>query len=91
MPIKAKLVEPKGDKNWSLQLFGVPGSRYDSNVERANIWYICRVVGERYGARPFLQGDYEDWMMIEFWSGSQNLILEVCMKICEELKIELEI
>ncbi|MDO8640855.1 MAG: hypothetical protein Q7R33_04875 [Nitrosarchaeum sp.] len=87
----AKLIEPCMDKNWSLQFFNIPGdSRRDFNPVRANIWFWCRHFGEFYKTHPFLQGDSEDWMMIEFWTSSQSLILEACLAICNQLNLTLE-
>lgn len=85
----AKLVEPYCGKNWSLQFFDLPEGCYTSVPLRANIWYWSRHFGEWYGSRPFLQGDSGTWMMIEFWTESQNLILETCIAICKKLDLEL--
>lgn len=85
--MKAKLIAPNGDKNWSLQFFEVP----EDNVVRANVWYWARHYGEHFRVSPFKQGDYDDWIMIEFWSHSEAYILEASFQICKELKVELEI
>ena len=95
--MKAKLVPPNNDKNWSLQFIEVPFKKdcpdFDltNNPEKSNIWYWCQHYGNHYNVSPFLQGNSGDWMMIEFWSSSQGLILEASLAICEILKVELEI
>ena len=92
-----KLIEPIVDKNWSLNFSNVPyNEEYDShdlihNIEKSNIWYWCQHFGKIFNTHPFLQGNCNDWMMIEFWCKSETLILETCISICNELKIELKI
>jgi len=85
--MRAKLVAPESDKSWSLQFFDVPRNR----AFRANVWYQARHFGEHFKVAPFLQGDSEDWMMVEFWSKAESYILEACEQICKILDVELEI
>jgi hypothetical protein len=85
--MKVKLVDPEMGKNYSLQFFDVPKDK----PVRMNIWYWARHFGEFYHTNPFLQGDDDDWMMVEFWTSSQAYILECCLAICKQLNLELEI
>jgi hypothetical protein len=85
--MQAKLISPKADKGWSLQFFEVS----DDPIVRANIWYWSRHYGEHFGVAPFKQGDFDDWIMIEFWRPYQSLILEACLMICKQLDVELEL
>jgi len=90
--MKAKLIEPKDDHCWSLQFFDIPGDyERTKNPIKSSIWYWAQHFGGFWHVSPFLQGDSEDWMMIEFFSKSQSHILEASLSICHELKVTLEI
>lgn len=84
-------------KNWSLQFFEIPIENEEHrndlsyNVTKANIWNQCKHFGEFHHVSPFLQGNSENWMMIEFWCSSESLILKCCTLICENLNIEFDI
>jgi len=84
--MKALLVAPQLDKGWSLQFFEVPT---DKQI-RSNIWAWSLHYGKLFHVRPFLQGDFSDWMMIEFFSNVESNILGASIKICEHLKINLD-
>lgn len=84
--VTAELIPPQGDKGWSLQFFNVPQSGI-----RDFIWSTCRHYGTSFKVRPFLQGNSEDWMMIEFFSPSEPYILEASMNTCKKLDIPLEV
>jgi len=82
----AKLIAPSMDKNWSLQLFDVPNDKQIQN----EIWYHARIIGQHFKVNPFLQGNSEGWMMIEYWTSEESFILEAAVKTCEKLKISLD-
>lgn len=79
----AKLVDPQMDKNFSIQFFKV------TDDDRKNIYknfhQSCKIFGHQ-----FMQGDYDDWMMIEFWTDNVDLIIQICIFYQNALEIEIE-
>ena len=88
--IEAKLCAPHMDKNWSLQFTGLSKKDRSEDPFKASIWFWAQHFGSHYGSKPFLQGDSEDWMMIEFWCSSQSLILETCEAVCKQAGVDLQ-
>jgi len=66
----AKLVSPHMDKGWSLQFFDC-----DEKVRNSVIGTVMDA-NTRVGCRAFLQGDFEGWMMVEFWTDDEDRILQ---------------
>lgn len=91
--MNVKLYQPFGEKNWNLQFTNIHNKENEliNNPEKTNIWFWCRLFGELYKTNPFLQGNHEDWMMIEFRNSSQSLIFETCQAICNKLQTELQL
>jgi hypothetical protein len=91
MQVEARLHPPDRDKNWSLHFTGLSLKPRSEDPFKADVWYWSQHFGGHYGSHPFLQGDAEDWMMVEFWSDSQSCILNTCMAVCDQLCIELQL
>ena len=89
--MKAVLKEPSNDKNWRLEFTGLPLGETTRTPGRSLIWSTAQQIGSHFCVSPFLQGDSEDWMLVEFWCSCQGYILEACMHICQQLGIELEL
>lgn len=83
----AKLFPPNGDKNWSLQFVGAPLD----GPERALIISQALHFGKCFHVSPFVQGDSEDWIMIEYWHTSETYILEAAMNTCKSLNLKLQL
>lgn len=83
--MNAKLVPPNNDKGWSLQFFDVPKDIVNQ------IWYHARTISDHFKLKPFLQGNSDGWMMVEFWDNAEGYILEASLKICEEIGVELDL
>jgi hypothetical protein len=85
LDMEVKLFPPRNDKNWNIQLIGAPTDQF---ARRKLIAELMRI-SVSCDTSPFLQGNYGDWIMIEFWTYSESNILDAAEKICELLKKEL--
>lgn len=91
--MRIELHSPESDKNWALHFHELPDGNVTTQPEKADVWHNCQRISKyMYACNSiFLQGDNSDWMMIEFWTDNQNLILKICESISEYYKTELEI
>ena len=48
-------------------------------------------IGKEFKTNPFIQGNSDDWIMVEFWTDNQKNILHACEKICETLNVDLTV
>lgn len=81
--MEMELKNPYCDKNFSIQFFNV------SEEDRRKVKRYFFEAAERY-RHIFLQGDCDDWMMIEFWTDDIDLIIVICDFFEESLGIKIE-
>lgn len=81
--MRAELHPPKGDKSWSLHFFGVSADE----PERANLIYWALHFGRFYCVSPFVQGNQNDWIMVEYFSDLEGYILEAAISTCKHLNV----
>uniref|UniRef100_A0A6M3L815 Uncharacterized protein n=1 Tax=viral metagenome TaxID=1070528 RepID=A0A6M3L815_9ZZZZ len=87
---KAELHNPEGDKNFSIHFYGV------TKIDRLRIRVLSHSLtfpdysGDWKMCQPFLQGDSDDWMMIEFWTDNIEAIIRGCEYIEKKLNIKIE-
>ena len=86
--MKATLKAPYSDKSYHIEFIGV------NDLERQKIRSLMNMqfkVDEDWkSAKPFLQGDQEDWMMIEFWVKGKFTILLAIEHLERILNIKVE-
>lgn len=85
--MKAKLSQPQNDKSWALHLFEVS----EQYSERCKVISQCLHIGKINNTNPFKQGDFQDWIMFEYWTDNQNDILNCVIETCDCLHVELEV
>jgi hypothetical protein len=83
--MKIKLVEPGQDRNYCLHF---EGSTIDIMGIRP-ILIASITSGILNKAKPFLQGDSSDWLMVEFWTNDIRLINESVNKFLETYNLSL--
>lgn len=66
-PVIARLVPPHLDKNWSFQAH---------DVTQDDVWRIRCAFSDAAvkTARPYLQGNSNNWVMVEFWTKDKAVI-----------------
>lgn len=85
-----KLIDPHNDKNFSIQFFDI------TPTERSEILRIFHTMANTFNhinslyGNPFLQGDSNKWIMIEFWTNSIESIIRAGNFIEKELKIKID-
>jgi len=80
--LRAVLIEPEHDKNWSIHFIGV-NSESREQIKKTFFSAAKNIP-------IFLQGDNDDWMMIEFWTGNIDIIISTCKFFEEELMLEIK-
>jgi hypothetical protein len=76
------------DKGYSLQF---EGTEQDTKAIRQLM--VSELHGDGYLSAPrgFLQSDCRTYLMVEFWTDNQDLILESCLAFATRYSYELEI
>lgn len=82
--MRAELHAPVGDKSWSLHFFDVSLNE----IDRAEIIYWSLHFGKFFGVSPFIQGNQNDWIMVEYFSDLEGHVLEAVIKTCEHFGID---
>ena len=87
--MEAKLTPPECGKNWSVHFLGLT-----EQVRNKILSAFHRMAYNHESmfkkANPFLQGDSDGWMMIEFWTDNQNSIIDACLELENTLNICIE-
>jgi hypothetical protein len=86
--MKATLKAPYGDKNYHIEFIGVNDSERQKIRSLMNMQY--KVDEDWKSAKPFLQGDSGDWMMIEFWVKGKFTILIAIEHLEKTINIQVE-
>jgi hypothetical protein len=87
--MKAKLYQQSlkpSTKSWILEFSGVFSQIEDADIHN-QVKHFCNF--HKLDFHVYYETNMNK--MIEFGSDNQNLILNVCLLICKQLKIELEI
>ena len=75
---RAELVPPSMDKGWSVQFFNVT-----PDIRNLVIGGVLNAAS-RTQAKPFLQGNFDGWMMVEFWTDDEDAILAGAERIAAD-------
>lgn len=78
-----KLVPPRGDKNWSIQVYG------DIDENTRYRFRALRHDPKFKQARAFLQGDQPEWLMIEFWDTRGDNVLNCALRAEEIMGVSI--
>lgn len=78
----AKLVPPYMDKHHSFQMIGTQSE----DIRQVRIGMQDPEVK---AARPFLQGESGNWVMVEFWSDNLELIQVAAQHLANRVKLDL--
>lgn len=73
MGLECRLVPPHAGKWWSFQVSTSPPEHIPPEVRETLLSVMNTPLVRR--AKPFLQGDCLGWLMIEFWTDSENDIV----------------
>ena len=79
------LIEPFMDKGWSFQIKTSDYSPLDPIIRESLLSLINTPLVRR--AKPFLQGDTECWLMVEFWTDNEDHIIAAANFLNESLKV----
>lgn len=86
--MKAKLLAPQNDKNYRIEFTGIDAEVKNEIIALLNPQF--ERPEEIVDAKPFIQGNSEDWLLIEFWTKSKYSILIFLDYIQSEMNIEIE-
>lgn len=79
--IIAKVIAPYADKNWSFQLINAT----EQTVGKIRVAFNDPEVKQ---AEPFLQGNSDGWVMVEFWTKDLAKIVKACNRLGDLLKVQ---
>lgn len=83
--MKIELCNPQMDKGWSLQISATPPNYILPEEIRPSLLSLIRTpIVQR--ARPFLQGDCLEWLMVEFHTDNEDAIVTAAAIISNALK-----
>lgn len=86
--MKAVLLSPQNDKNYRIQFTNVDQEFKNKIIALLNPQF--ERPEEITDAKPFIQGNSEDWLLVEFWSKGKLNILVFLDYIQSEMNIEIE-
>jgi len=88
--MRAELHNPENDKNWSIHFYEV--NQKDKIRIRVLFHSLTFPDFDRNwkACNPFLQGDSDNWIMIEFWANDADKIIKGCEYIEKKLNIKIK-
>lgn len=81
-PLVAKKIPPRLGKGVSFQVINL-------NQEQREELILTMRSDEVKQAHPFLQGDQDGWLMIEFWSQDAELVEKCCKLLAQSINVDI--